>query len=550
MTPQRWSQIKEVFFAAREKSEPARSAYLDAACGHDPELRREVELLLSKDNEPSLRRPAEDFLGSILSELAAGQVLAQYRVEAKLGEGGMGAVYRAYDTRLRREVALKVLPPDRLADPESRQRLLREARAASALNHPNIVTVHEIGSAGGVDFITLELIQGKSLKKLIPAEGLPLDKTMDYAVQIAAGLAKAHAAGIIHRDLKPGNIMVTPDGMVKLLDFSLAHRVARTESETASIAVENDIAGTPAYMSPEQARGEELDGRTDLFSFGCVLYEMVTGRAAFSGATSVLVVDAILHQVPAAPLQLNPQCPPELERILNKALEKDRDLRYQSAGDLRSDLMRLKRDLESQLASGMRPANGRWEAASPGALRESHRRTAIAVAGITFLLIAAGTIGYRRLHKPAEPPMRVVPFTTSPGCRYGPGFHRTGIELRLCGTAKRRTTGISMSSCLAWRNRCGSPPTRTPMLPRYGLRTGVTSPFNESPEMKVASSQSLLSAVRSASCAQSRRVLARSLASLTGLQTGVTSLMRTAGRIVGTRASPCSRSMTPRINGP
>ncbi len=310
MTAERWAQIKEIFQAALEKPISGRGAFLEEACRGDGALRQEVESLLAGQDSPSLESPAEELLNHIArAELATGQTLAQYRVEAKLGEGGMGAVYRAYETRLRREVALKVLPPERLADPESKQRLLREARAASALNHPNIVTVHEIGSDNGVDFIAMEFVEGKSLHEIIPAKGLPLGKALDYAVQIAGGLAKAHAAGIIHRDLKPGNIMVTSDGVVKLMDFGLARRLRRAESDTASLTVEGEIAGTPAYMSPEQARGEELDARTDLFSFGVVLYEMATGKQAFSGTTSALIFDAILHQAPVSPVRLNPKCP-------------------------------------------------------------------------------------------------------------------------------------------------------------------------------------------------------------------------------------------------
>ncbi|MFN7992740.1 MAG: serine/threonine-protein kinase [Bryobacteraceae bacterium] len=212
MTPKRWSRIKELFFAARERRLQDRRAYLDSVCGDDRDLIGEVELLLAKDQESSLRRSSVEILDCLVAELAPGHMLAQYRVEAKLGEGGMGTVYRAYDTRLRREVALKVLRADRLADANSKQRLIREARAASALNHPNIVTVHEIGTDSGVDFLAMEFVEGKSLKETIPAAGLPPAKSLDYAMQIATGLGKAHGAGIIHRDLKPANIMVTSDG--------------------------------------------------------------------------------------------------------------------------------------------------------------------------------------------------------------------------------------------------------------------------------------------------------------------------------------------------
>ena len=243
MTPERWAQIKEIFNAAQEKPERERTGFLNSACGADGSLRVEVERLLAQDDE-SLMSPAREFLQqTAAAELAPGQTLAHYRLEAKLGEGGMGAVYRAYDTRLRRQVALKVLAVERLADPQGKQRLLREARAASALNHPNIVTVYEIGSDGGVDFIAMELVEGKSLKEAIPVKGLPLGKALDYATQIAGGLAEAHAAGVIHRDLKPGNIMVSAGGHIELLDFGLARRTQIKQDDT-TVTQQAGVAGT------------------------------------------------------------------------------------------------------------------------------------------------------------------------------------------------------------------------------------------------------------------------------------------------------------------
>jgi serine/threonine protein kinase len=222
----------------------------------------------------------------------------------------MGVVYRAYDTRLRREVALKVLPPEHLADPEYKQRLMREARAASALNYPNIVTVHEIGSEGGVDFIAMELVEGKNLREVIPPKGLPMGKVLDYAAQIAGGLAKAHAAGVVHRDLKPGNIMVTPDGLVKLLDFGLA-KVRHGEAvagmtapptETTPLTGEGTFVGTLQYMAPEQLESKEADARTDIFALGAVIYELATGRKAFEGKSHAAVIAAILEREPPTDL--------------------------------------------------------------------------------------------------------------------------------------------------------------------------------------------------------------------------------------------------------
>ncbi len=346
MTAERWAQIREVFHAALEKPKSGRDTFLEEACRGDYALRQEVEKLLAEQDSPTLMSPAEELLKHIAAaELAPGQTLAQYRVEAKLGEGGMGAVYRAYDTRLHRDVALKVLPPEHMADPERRQRLMREARAASALNHPNIVTVHEIGSERGVDFIAMEFVEGRSLADAIPAKGLPLARALDYAIAIAGALAKAHAAGIIHRDLKPANIIVTRDGRIKLLDFGLARRVQLTESESTTFTAEGEIAGTPAYMSPEQAEGKPVDARSDLFAFGSLLYEMVTGQRAFHGASKLSTLSAILKEEPQPVSAVVADAPRDLEKIITRCLRKDPARRFQDTDDLKIALAELKEAL-------------------------------------------------------------------------------------------------------------------------------------------------------------------------------------------------------------
>ncbi len=332
--------------------------------------------------------------------LSSGEKLGPYEILAPIGAGGMGEVFRAKDTRLHRSVAIKILPRDKIADFERKGRFLQEARAASALNHPNIVTLHDIASDTGVDYLVMEFVSGRSLDKIITPKGIPLSEAIDYTRQIASALAAAHAAGIVHRDIKPANVMVTSESQVKVLDFGLAKLVERvpgpegeTQTREPALTETGTVIGTLAYMSPEQARAQPLDHRTDVFSLGVMLYEMLAGQRPFQGKSQVETMHAIIN-APTPPL---PAQPPEIEEILSKALAKDPRDRYQHAGDLELDLRRFQQ----------RPAGTRYPAPGLG----HARLLSIATAALLLTLPMAWWAGHRRASAPLDNPLAGAQFT-------------------------------------------------------------------------------------------------------------------------------------------
>ncbi len=361
MTPKRWQKVKEIFHSALQQEPAQRQTFLAEACVNDDGLRLEVESLISSHEKDGsfIDSPAYQSAAGLLAgdhtELHPGQVVEPYEIISFISRGGMGEVYLAQDQRLGRKVALKLLPSTVTTDPERLSRFQQEARAASALNHPNIITVYEIRDADSTLMIATEFVEGKTLRELLTLEAMSLNEALQIAIQVADALAAAHQAGIIHRDIKPENIMIRPDGYVKVLDFGLAKLI-----ETGLPAVLGDaptqkirtgsgmIMGTIGYMSPEQARGQTVDARSDVFNLGSVIYEMVAGQKPFAGETSSDVLAAILKSEPRSLSQFNPEVPAELVRIVSKALRKDREERYQVVKDLLLDLKSLKEDLDFQ----------------------------------------------------------------------------------------------------------------------------------------------------------------------------------------------------------
>jgi eukaryotic-like serine/threonine-protein kinase len=402
MEPERWRQVDQLFQAALERAPEERAAFINAACGGDDSLRREVEALLAADAQagslieaPAYAVAAPLIVGSDMQSLL-GKSISHYQIISLIGKGGMGEVYRARDTRLDRNVALKILPEEMSADGERMRRFSREAKAASALNHPNVAHIYEIGEAEGLNFIAMEYIEGQTLAAKINGQPLEVSEIVEIGSQITDALDEAHDKGITHRDIKPANVMLTPRGQVKVLDFGLAKitqfsaQAGASDISTTAKTAPGVVMGTVPYMSPEQALGREADYRSDLFSLGVVLYEMATGRLPFSGANASETLDRILHAQPEAMARFNYDVPAELERIVRKCLEKERERRYQSARELLVDLKNQQRDSQSSAKT-----------VTPGVTPNRSRRWLLIALALT--LLALGGVGLYLLLSRAQP---------------------------------------------------------------------------------------------------------------------------------------------------
>ncbi|HVN79193.1 MAG TPA: protein kinase, partial [Terriglobia bacterium] len=438
----RWEQVEKICQSALELEESQRAAFLDEACAEDEELRREVESLLQFDTRGKrfIEQPAVEVAAKMMArekpESLIGQQISSYQILSLLGAGGMGVVYKACDTRLNRSVAIKVLPQDQVIDPERKRRFIQEARAASALNHPNIITIHDIGSDNGIDFIAMEYVAGKTLGQRIPRKGMRLSEALKLAVQMADALAKAHSAGIVHRDLKPTNVMVSEDGLVKVLDFGLAKLTEVESGEGATRSLESltgtgTIVGTVSYMSPEQAEGKKVDVRSDIFSFGAVLYEMVTGQRAFAGESNLAILTAILREEPKPASQVVKGLPHELEKIIHRCLRKDPTHRFQHMDDVKVELEELKE--ESGKLTGTSPARpaSRGDSGHPfGQASWLTRRTWV-WAGAMLVVVAIAIVAWLfrgTARKPAAAP-ELVPLTSYAGLERSPSFSPDGNQV-------------------------------------------------------------------------------------------------------------------------
>lgn len=401
MDAERWGRVDRLLDEAMDRDQQSRSAFLDEACEGDEDLRREVESLLEAHSrsQPFLSTPAMDVAARQLAgekhTSPVGKQFGAYQVLSALGAGGMGEVYLARDERLGRKLALKLLPREFTRDADRVRRFEKEARAASALNHPNIITVYEMGEMAGTYFIASEYVEGQTLRQLIDRGPIPIKETVEMSAQVADALSAAHDAGLVHRDLKPENVMVRPDGYVKVLDFGLVKLMERGLLDQSDNSTDSHrtnagtVLGTVAYMSPEQASGIEVDHRSDLFSLGVVFYELLTGVVPFKGASPVSTLDAIINHQPESLISKNKKASAEMERIVTRALEKDRDLRYQTASDLRAELRRLLRELDSASIKSAAASSQPKRIASPALVL---RKPVVAALSGSILILAILTL--------------------------------------------------------------------------------------------------------------------------------------------------------------
>jgi serine/threonine protein kinase/Tol biopolymer transport system component len=436
MNPERWQRVKEIFGAALEREPSGRVAFLEEACAGDVELRREVESLLAADSAETglLGKPLSGLAAELLggeSGAHAGRTFGHYEAEREIGRGGMGEVYLARDSRLGRPVALKLLPPSFTSDPQRVARFQREAHAVSHLNHPNIVTVYEVGEADGLRFIVTEYVEGETLRELLARGPLPPGRALDIAVQIASALAAAHEAGVVHRDVKPENVMVRPDGYVKVLDFGLAKLTEAVEDDARQVRATalklstqpGLVMGTVAYMSPEQARGLPVDARTDVWSLGVVLYEMLAGRAPFEGETVSHVIVNILEHEPEPLSRKAPDAPEQLQKVVGRALDKDREARHASMRDMLAELREARDEAtfrarqELHLSGGGTNSNPSLVAAPAAAApRRSKAMLWVALVAVAVSALAFGVYEFIKSRRaPRTPPVAKLNRVTSNG---------------------------------------------------------------------------------------------------------------------------------------